>query len=385
MLLLLLLVALLSLATIECVLGQAVKPKQLFGCSRGKSGKQAQVCEFSAGPFHMLCGTFQYHRAEEECQSHGWRLASITEENLLFAQQLFPICSATPRVWIASLNGLNAEPFLMFAGNFTLMGELYSWIDEYQQVLCEDIPVITQTTSLTTTVEQSSGVVCTTTTVTTTKKAHHHHRGDGDCDRRFHGNHHQKAAEACGPRCDQCIGRPTITDCSCCSDACPVSYLGLHVVSGDRMSYADAKAACCRHGWSLADFTSGMASVIREEFRTSCTQDSSLVLWVRSYEGVAGVNCIQVESGQEATEVRFGHTSEYCDGTTSNLRRFALCQEDPVFFTGVGPAVGALTTTTETIISTSHSVVPESTRTVTKTVTCPAHRPHKPASDEDDF
>lgn len=345
------------------------------GCNLpGKSALEPvppQICRNSLGGLHMICNAGPWIKAAEACAAFGLRLAEINDDNVLYAQELLHYCAFTQSAWIAAYNGLNAEPAMMFSKNAVAVRGSFGYLNQNYQAICQDIPINTVTTSVSTTTTVSSGTKYTFTTVTTTVHQHHYNRDN------YIRPPIQKAAKQQCPPNKQCR-RPNQSACNCCSDACSVGFDGLHVVYGELMSYADARAACARHGWHLADYLSGMTSGIQENLVEQCNLDASDVqFWVRSFEGVSGGDCAAVIIKDNQFYAGFGLTDFYCSEHNYMFRSVvALCQERPPLLTGSGPFEGQINTTTQTEVSTSFIHTPATTETITFTVTRRRHHYH---------
>lgn len=345
-------------------IGQASE-LQSFGCPAQKAIAQddESVCTFSRGGLVMLCTLHPYYNASEACAAHGYRLAQLTETNLMWAQSLLPNCAYNNRIWIGSLNGLSAEPCLAFAGEASLNFGDYSCLEQEQQVMCQEIPLVTETVSTTTTITFSEGTTTVCTTTTDYRRQHHRHTEDMFIEKK------------CGPNdnCNQCFDSSPVTSCNCCSDACAATVAGLHVVFGDFIPYSEAAAVCCKHGWRLADLTSGMSSLIHKYILPTCRNSTTntMATWIRSYEGVDGFQCLELSINEDGLQtIVFGHTDQYCNGEVSAAGRYVLCQEDPALITGNGPVIGSITTSTVFFNATAYETVPSTTTTVTRTVRC---------------
>lgn len=347
---------------------------QTFGCAFKSADTAAnnspdQACTFSYGGLHMTCQSYPLASAQEACIRNGWRLAQVTEQNLLWAQSMLAHCAFDGpqygQAWIGSQNGLVADPCLVFTWNRTVALESYHCWEGKRQVLCEEIPVISETTSTTTTVSVTSG----TTTV------HHHTSLFTQSTQPWEDLVVEKRADSCGPCGSLCTGaNPHITTCNCCSNACEFTVKGLHLVPAEYLPYSEAEAVCCRHGWRLADFTSGMSQLVSQLFYPLCArQFEAMEVWVRSLDGVAGFECLSVlTNNTNGTAFIMGHNQQYCNNNyDSDIQRFALCQEEPqAAITGYGPGVQWTTTVTATDISTTTETIPSTTVTRHHTHTC---------------
>jgi hypothetical protein len=363
---------------------------QRFGCPIGKTLTDAGTCTFTTGGLHMTCTTHTWPDAQSACIKSGYRLAAITEQNLLLAQAMLLHCAYQGQydgaAFIGSENGMVGEPCLVFGWNRTVAvqsGGECGGGGLGLQVLCQEIPSVTDTTTTTTTTTLTSGV-STTTTRTTLRTQATMPWEDLIVEKR-NVNVSDDNNGKCGDPCDKNYCGCAQTGCNCCSDACPTTAKGLHLIPAlNQSDYSEADAHCARFGWRLADYTSGMTSLLSSYLLPSCSTSGALSvgLWVRSINGVSGFACASVDfdlSLAQGQRFVLGHTEQYCllagASRLPQFERFVLCQEQrgPAV-TGYGPAVQWTTTVTGTSVSTSTVVVPSSTTTVTSTVACRHHR-----------
>jgi hypothetical protein len=360
----LVLAALVPLLLLELVVPQSsatVPP----GCDFSKSplAPVSHLCKTSLANLHLTCFSVTWRQAAQACAQFGLRLAPLTDANILYGQELLRSCLYSDEAWIGAFGGLNAEVAMAVGRERVRVRADQSGLGgELLQVMCEDVPVDTITTSLSTTTTISNGTITSTTTTTTTTARRHRHHHDGEL---------KSNQNNCVP-CQQQQQNPPSSACHCCSAACPASHDGLHIVTGDLMTADDARAACHRYGWHLADYFSGMTSVVKEHLVRQCGLGAEWQLWVRSFEGVSPADCVKLEVGDGRLDVVFGLTDNFCNGVV-RVGVAALCQEQPPFVTGIGPYEGRHNTTTLSLISTLAVRVPVTTTTVTKTVTCHRH------------
>lgn len=157
--------------------------------------------------------------------------------------------------------------------------------------------------------------------------------------------------------------RPPRSVCNTCLGYCPIPNSGLRILRRPT-TYEKAAAACAKYGWKLADVTAGMNSFLTDTVRTCFANEGFAALWVRSYEGVTGSRCLSVWTDPLFMNAKFGLSPTGCADSLT----YPLCQCEDSIFTGYGPFVGTMTTTTVEQTSTLVTVVPQTTVTVTSTV-----------------
>lgn len=355
------------------------------GCLLGKNekGPILQKCTLSSGPFHMYCDVVPRAQAEQTCAENGWRLASVTDENLIFAEDLMSKCSFNGFAWIAAYNGLQSEPFVYLRPQMVVFDGDWLAREYTMQPMCEDVPVISETTTESTTITTFVDTSYTATTTYTTLY-------------KTHDESNEKRAKVCSPLTgcgNPCAGQTPWRDCnSCaCADVCPQSYDGLHIVALAYPTYKDAVAACARKGWRLADLTSGMVGAVESNIWKPCfasrRRQRNDTYFARSYNGVTG-SCVVASIQSIGYRVSIGTDDAFCndDNSGEELGGYALCQENCQYWpTGMGPYEGTETTTTLTVRSTSLVSTPATTVTTTETVTCSkCYRRHRHSPGHED-
>lgn len=328
----------------------------LGGCLRAVDG----VCPTSFDGFAFMCSATNSTLARQVCEERGWQLAQVDDANAGAALQTHRWCAVeSSAAWISSFNGLSADPCMIqsLEGGAIAGQDWRMCAEERFPVLCQrPARSVIQTTS-TTTRTIITGAVLSTVTVKPTCRAR---------------NPHLKGMNV-PKRGSEVLDRP-------CSNACQVLESRYLRVVQQRVPFSQADEVCRKHGWRLADFSSGMDEQVRY-LRDACVDygtNSRLELgrlWVRSYNGVDGAACISVnphtsfnllDSGS-GLKVTFGYNPNECDNVYGPL--YPLCQLncDPIH-TSLGPITGTLSTFTSLTITTTtiHTAVNTITATVTQ-------------------
>ena len=313
------------------------------------------VCPFSDGGFHLLNQSANSTTAASLCAQYGWRLAALTDLNYEFALNVALQCQFFDGKWIASFNGLNQDPCMYLDA----LGGVQASVDPMEcvgamRVMCQEVPVVVVEETAVTTETATSGTITRYTIVTRipTHRPPCHHKDD--IVKSLPTNNNQQQCQDCDSYVD-----------------IPRSNLKIIKVP---TSFEKAAAACARHGWTLADVTTGMYKTLRRGRQAAFGEDAYLAaLWARSFEGVAGGRCLRVSVWNREMGVTFGLTPGRCK---FREQVYPLCQCGGPLPTGYGPHQGSTTTTTtvvttETIVPTT---VPETTTTSTMTV-CQQCRP----------
>lgn len=321
------------------------------------------ICPASFAGYHYLCtANTTWADAAGQCSKFGWQLAPVTDLDAWAAQQTMQACASSSNgtAWIASFNGLVADPCMVQAFGGAALAALGEACEASvaRPVLCKQVPV--ETLSLASTRIQTLFTGPAHVTVTVTPSACHHRPYRRP---RKHAMLQEQESSSVTPLTLSTIfnglARP-------CSPVCPFSARGIRVVQ-EPVLFAEADAACRKHGWSLADYSSGMAGPVRS-LLANCTGPAGL--WIRSYNGVDGAACLSVAEDS----VDYGYSPLYCDRIIGPL--YPLCQTscNPAR-TGLGPWEGTNTSFTMLSVTTMTTRVPLNTITVTATV-WPKHDPH---------
>jgi hypothetical protein len=370
--------SLLLLVVVAVVHGSIIPLKSTnFGwfdsyCQMSKSPKGLpDQCPYTTGGFHILCGAFPSTSAPTLCQQYGYRLAALTDENILYALQVHRQCNLGGSEWTAAFNGLNRNPCQGLFGNGTVVvgGVTCSQIP-LQAVLCEEVPVVeTDTVTVSTTFTTSDGTETVRTTTTRYPECHH------DKKQQAPANHKLVQVQGEQP--------PKLnTVCNTCNPVCSIPDTDLKVIK-HKVSYQRAAAECNKYGWTLADITDGVSSFLAPVPSicglNSTTNFDQNYYWIRSYDGVSGGYCPGVLSSPNGFGVFYPYAQADCEQLTS-FGVYPLCQCGKPAITGNGPYTGTVTTTTETSTTVLVTVVPETTVTVTSTVCRRCHRHHRSSS-----
>lgn len=319
------------------------------------------VCLHSAGGFHVLCAGYKYWEAEEACQEHGWRLAAIQDADALYVRQVTAQCLGGINCWIGAYNGLNQNPCRSVAMNGTIIShqDAYSCENMLIPVLCQEVPAITSFTTTTSTFTTSVWTVTTTTTVT-----------------RYPHRRHRKDEKVLLQQQRMQIQRPA-TQCNTCNVACTIGDTNLRIIRKS-VPFNRAAAECAKFGWHLADMTSGMQESLSQNNQPCINYDRSSEdpqhFWIRSFDGVSGGLCSAIVWVNQWSAVLNSLSQEDCSFMFT-FPSFPICEcEKEPMMTGMGPFEGVSTSTTAVLTSTTVTVVPLTTRTVTKTICAKCHQ-----------
>lgn len=335
-------------------------------------------CQFTAGNFSLVCSDQPFYSAQAVCAQREFRLAEVNDFNAAYAQQLLVKCIPSDnRAWMQSWNGLMTPCTAMSQGEAVGLNWFNDCTQGRQPVICETVPVVTESVSVTVTETVTSGTLTTCTRTSLFTQATQRHEDLIV----------EKANGAgCGPGgCgNPCIGQSP-NSCTCCNDVCQVSYRGLYIVKVPRdLPFNEATAVCQKYGWRLADYTSGMAEAMERVLIPGCLQGLfEWQIWIRSVDGVDGGRCVSLKRFGLETVFSFGLSVAQCDQANIVYEdRRVMCQSDEygtceLAPTGYGPSARLVTTTTTFFNTTTTDVIPETTETLTTVVTC-LDRRHNP-------
>ena len=341
-------------------------PKQSSGEKRPHQ-QQRRTCPIRYNGFHLLTDNpVPYPQAEEACAERGLLLARLDDFNMAYGLEYMAQCTFAG--WIASYNGLNAEPCAALVED---NGPIYFT----NHFLCFDLPlaplcqepevvILTETSTVTTTISFGTETVSTQVT-----------------------RHPVPPPQCPDHRCDYGVKDPDSfglmkkaefiqledvqfgdkeTSCNECNVVCPILGTDFRIIRRKIPSY-NAEEECARYGWSLADVTSGQIAQLQAG-TLKCSLRVDSLLFVRSFNGVTGTRCIHIAAVNGYVE--FGQTVAGCfEQIGAPLDQYAVCQCTGPNPTGFGPDV--ITTPTLTTTTTTNyeaAFVPETTVTVTSTV-----------------
>jgi hypothetical protein len=326
-------------------------------------------CPVSFGGFHLFCQAATLNQARQICAQNSLQLAVITDANAAAALQTHQRCVPVPApAWIDSFNGLTGPCVVQSPEGFA-SPVLFGGCEERSLfVLCQDIPrsVSTLTSTISKTIYTGIQQVTTTITPSVCPTRHHHHRN-------------------LPPKQVLLQEANFVPQERPCSNTCQVPDSRYLRIITEPVPFSMAEAACKRHGWNLADYTSGMYPQVLS-LLTQCPLASDTSYgWVRSADGVDGAACIFVlygngvsdsvnpELGGRGLSPAFGYSPNFCDNTVGPQYPVCDVRCKPAR-TGLGPADGTVTSFTAVTRTTVLTSAPLSVQTVTVTQ-WPRHEP----------
>jgi hypothetical protein len=336
-------------------------------CSSIVSG----LCPVAYGGYHYLCGQYTAGQAAAACLERGLRLAELTDALAVQALYMMQACAVGElSAWIGGWNGMGADPcaYLDITGGVIMTpGYAGCNADNLRAVVCQDIPLGTTTID-----RQTYAYVLTPTTTTSTlctacgpqrrfptrvDKAIEVEKAEGDAkpkgargEEADEGRRRGRALDSSSSSSKTC-DRSDPLSCThdtpprCpvgpCTPICPLTICGLHVVQGGLMSYDEAAEECSRYGWHLADITSGQHADVAFLQRYCGRPGAGFAVWIRSYNGVDGAQCIKAlaPNADDNVPIGYGIDPQFCD---AELLPYALCQNAPPAPTGSGVFEGLL-------------------------------------------
>lgn len=370
------------------------------------------VCENNVGPFWMITDFYQFDQADDACAAYGWRLASVTTENIGQIKALVSQCGVNAGLWAASVLGVAGDPCLYLTVNrfsattYQNLG-FGSCARIFAKVLCEEIPqqAVTQTATSYEPVISTGETTTTTTSIRTRTvipfepqctdcpKPPSSSSGDTYCSSDDSSNDYCRDSlssdwdSSSSSESGEChlrrrhhklqkgsalLQQQTIIEPVCltgdCLQACNVSYGGIHLITSPA-GYTVAQQECAKYGWSLLDFTSGLSDDLIKTF-VSCKLLFFDAGYVNSFNGVQtkcplvqlanyiGIPTAQYVSPVEDADCRF----------TNDLPIF--CQEHcplPLASSGVEPGFISITTEITNLITALY--IPTTTVVVSETCT----------------
>ena len=325
----------------------------ILGKSAAQLPSQVEVCPYTFGGFHVLCGYFNHTTASLACQQRGWRVAAVNDLNSLFAINTVQQCTIN-NVWVAAFNGLNQDPYMIMepAGGIWVGLDNAAIGDNREQVLCQEVPVVVKTLSFDVTETVTVGTVTRSITVTRHPTRHPHCHNDR-CNAPINAPQQPPSPPIQKDNLDADNHKERRPECRDCDVAVALPNMPHLRLIRESVPYEKAAAACARYGWSLADYTAGMIEPIIQGLAEVAPKERFWVLWMRSYEGVTGGRCIGLRLPKVVGHVIIGMTPRSCAFADPK----PLCQCGPPLATGNGPYVGSTTTTTTS-----------ETRTITQTI-----------------
>ena len=368
-----------------------------------KDAQQIPVCPYGipGSDLHYVCGDYSSTDAAQVCASFGWRLASITElGNALVAASLLVECGGSNgdvEAWVGTYNGLAADPcmYMLGAGDtywgvYANLGIQYCQTQRHN-IICQDIPVFTETSTVATLTETiASGTTTETETETTTKTVcptptccYSSSDSSSDCgcwsnqnccwDKQANKQASNNQLKSKGhPECPNCPPQAPNCNSECfrcnqgsCTKVCPVTRNGIRVLQKDILP-GDAAAECERHGWTLLDMVSTQESEVLALLRECGYGPDYVAGWIRSFNGV-NANCTFVESNIDDNvdkAVISYPVFNFCDGAYP-----VLCQDRCKQPAGPGGDEGLISLVFETVTDVISTTTPAETDTVTVTTT----------------
>ena len=158
------------------------------------------------------------------------------------------------------------------------------------------------------------------------------------------------------PEADKCIAGH-----GPCPRVCKYRAPGIRLVKVNATAY-DADEVCRRFGWTLLDYKSCQERDVRYLKKKCCAGDEGL--WIRSYNGVDGGACMQIDGSTCEVPVGWVLSADDCVNLGG---QYVLCQCRDAVFTTSGTFIGSETYTTTTVDGTK--TFTSFTATVTTTVT----------------
>lgn len=357
------------LAAVMAALVGTATADHLFGQCRNAPNNTA-LCPTTFQGFHMFCNATDLAGARQVCRQNNMQLAVVNDGNSGGALQTQMWCMVNGEAaWIESFNGLSGEPCMVqyfngFAGTINAGG-----CTQLQfPVLCQEIP--RQVSTLTSVVSKTmwTGVDIHYTTVTPTV-----------CNRRRHHKNNLPEPKVFLQDAIVAADNNFVPPPRPCANTCSVPESRFLRMGQEAVPFSMAAAACKRHGWQLADFTTGMSAQVGALLEKCSPQGLG---WVRSNEGVDGAACIfayrngPLSDGQGGVQGSFGYSANSCDNVIGPV--FPICDiRCQPARTGSGPDQGTTTSFTSVTRTTTWTSVPLSVETVTITQ-WPKHDPKNP-------
>lgn len=316
-------------------------------------------CPTSFQSLHYFCNATTLGQARQLCTDNNLQLAIINDDNSGAALQTQQWCALVEgAVWIESYNGLSGGPCMAqfwpgFAGSLAAG----NCTQQELPVLCQEIPrqISTLTSTISKTIWTGASVEYVTVTPTVCK----------------HGKHKSNLPE---PKVllQDAIVENFVPPSRPCANTCSTKNSRFLRLSLEKVPYSMALSACKRHGWQLADFTTGMS----EQVAALLEECGGSKGWVRSIEGIDGAACLFVNVTNSAPLGFFGYSPNSCDNNIGPQYPICDIRCSPAR-TGLGPVQGTTTSFTSVTRTTLLTSVPLSIETVTVTQ-WPKHDPKNP-------